>query len=242
MPVKTTVAEIQSRLKKLANARDASFLQRFFKTGPGEYGCGDRFRGIRVPVLRQLARQYRGITVTQARQLLRSRFHEDRLLALFVLVHLFSKGDSGTRVGIYRLYLKNTGCINNWDLVDASAEHIVGPFLCDTDRRPLYRLARSSSLWERRIAILATFHFIKRGDFAETLKIARLLLSDKEDLIWKAVGWMLREVGKRRRGILTDALQNNAARDAALRHREVSRSQAAALSEGRSLRRLRVGS
>ncbi len=197
MPVKTTVAEIQSKLEKLANARDASFLQRLFKTGPGEYGCGDRFRGIRVPVLRQLARQYRGITVTQARQLLRSRFHEDRLLALFILVHLFSKGDSSTRAAIYRLYLKNTGCINNWDLVDASAEHIVGPFLCDTDRRPLYRLARSSSLWERRIAILATFHFIKRGDFAETLKIARLLLSDKEDLIWKAVGWMLREVGKR---------------------------------------------
>ncbi|HLQ50171.1 MAG TPA: DNA alkylation repair protein [Terriglobales bacterium] len=197
MPVKTTVGEIQNRLEKLANARNASFLQRFFKTGPGEYGCGDRFRGIRVPVLRQLARQYRGITVTQARRLLRSRFHEDRLLALFILVHLFSKGDSNIRVGIYRLYLKNIGCINNWDLVDASAEHIFGPFLCDTDRRPLYRLVRSSSLWERRIAILATFHFIKRGYFAETLKIARLLLNDKEDLIWKAVGWMLREVGKR---------------------------------------------
>lgn len=195
--MKTRVAEIQNRLAKLANPRDASFLQRFFKTAPGEYGCGDCFRGIRVPVLRKLAREYKGLTVAQAGQLLRSRFHEDRLLALFLLVGLYARAGENARAAIYRLYLERTDCINNWDLVDCSAEHIVGPFLCESDRRPLYRLARSSNLWERRIAILATFHFIKRGDFSETLKLARLLLRDEEDLIWKAVGWMLREVGKR---------------------------------------------
>jgi 3-methyladenine DNA glycosylase AlkD len=193
----STVAEIRGRLKKLENPKDAAFLQRFFKTAPGEYGHGDRFRGIRVPVLRRLARDYPDITVAQAAQMLRSRFHEDRLLALFLLVRLYARADERGRAAIYRLYLANTHCINNWDLVDCSAEHIVGPFLDQSERRPLYRLARSKRLWERRIAILATFHYIKRHDFTDTLKIARLLLADQEDLIWKATGWMLREVGNR---------------------------------------------
>jgi 3-methyladenine DNA glycosylase AlkD len=195
--MKALVAEIRGRLEELENPRDAAFLQRFFKTGPGEYACGDRFRGIRVPVLRKLVRECKDITVAQAAQLLRSRFHEDRLLALFLLVRLYSKADQKGRAAIYRLYLAHTHCINNWDLVDCSAEHIVGPFLNDADRRPLYRLARSNSLWERRIAILATFHYIKHRDFTDTLQIAGMLLGDKEDLIWKATGWMLREVGKR---------------------------------------------
>ena len=192
-----TVAEIQRELARLADHRTALSSQRFFKTGHGEYGEGDLFRGIRVPVLRRLARQYRSITLPDTVELLRSPFHEDRLLALFLFVSLYGRGDQVTRAKIYAVYLKNTDFINNWDLVDASAEHIVGDFLWEKDRQPLYHLAQSSDLWERRIAIMATFHFIKRGEFSETLRLARMLLTDQEDLIHKAVGWMLREVGKR---------------------------------------------
>lgn len=133
----------------------------------------------------------------EAEQLLDSRFHEDRLLALFILIGHFKRGDERTRAGIASLYLAKTSRINNWDLVDASAEHIPGAFLWDKDRAPLYSLSRSKSMWERRISIIATFHFIRRGDFADTLAISENLLNDREDLIHKAVGWMLREVGKR---------------------------------------------
>lgn len=193
----TVVAEIQKKLAKLADPRRAIASQRFFKTGPGEYGEGDIFRGIRVPVLRRLSREYQAITLPEAEQLLRSSFHEDRLLALLLWVRLYSRGDRLMRRKIYSLYLKNARFINNWDLVDSSAEHVVGAFLWDKDRERLYQLAKSKNLWERRIAIIATFHFIKRGEFDETLKLAQKLLSDGEDLIHKAVGWMLREVGKR---------------------------------------------
>ena len=191
------LAELQKRLKALGDPRAAAAARRFFKTGPGEYGEGDRFRGIRVPVLRGLAKEYQSITPPEAVRLLGSTFHEDRLLALLLLVRLYSRGDEAARGEIYRLYLKNTRLINNWDLVDSSAEQIVGAFLRDRPRAPLRRLAKSQDLWERRIAVLATFHFVKRGEFGETLAVARALLSDPEDLIHKAVGWMLREVGKR---------------------------------------------
>jgi 3-methyladenine DNA glycosylase AlkD len=191
------VAKIQKELAKLADPQTALFSQRYFKTGPGEYAAGDLFRGIRVPVLRRLSKEYQSITLPEAEQLLMSSFHEDRLLALLLLVRLYYKGNEVTRSKIYDIYLKNTRFINNWDLVDLSAEHIVGAFLWDKGRKPLYRLARSRSLWERRIAVMATFHLVKRGEFRETLKVAQVLLSDSEDLIHKAVGWMLREVGKR---------------------------------------------
>lgn len=191
------LAKIQEELAELADPQTASFSQRFFKTGPGEYAAGDLFRGIRVPVLRRLAKEHQNITLSEAEQLLRSPYHEDRLLALLLLVRLYAKGNEGTRAEIYQMYLENTRFINNWDLVDSSAEYIVGAFLWDKERQPLYDLARSSSLWERRIAVMATFHFVKRGEFGETLKMAQGLLSDREDLIHKAVGWMLREVGKR---------------------------------------------
>lgn len=191
------LAKIQEELAELADPQTASFSQRFFKTGPGEYAAGDLFRGIRVPVLRRLAKEHQNITLPEAEQLLRSPSHEDRLLALLLLVRLYAKGNEGTRAEIYQMYRENTRFINNWDLVDSSAEHIVGAFLWDKERQPLYDLARSSSLWERRIAVMATFHFVKRGEFGETLKMAQGLLSDREDLIHKAVGWMLREVGKR---------------------------------------------
>jgi 3-methyladenine DNA glycosylase AlkD len=189
--------ELQRQLKTLSDPTTAVFLQRFFKTGPGEYAEGDLFRGIRVPALRKLARQYDVLTLAETKKLLRSPHHEDRLLALLILTRAYGRGDDGVRENIFDLYLKNTRFINNWDLVDASAGPIVGAFLWDKKRDVLYRLAKSRNLWERRIAIISTFHFIKRGELRDTLSIAEILLSDKEDLIHKAVGWMLREVGKR---------------------------------------------
>ncbi len=188
---------VQKELRRLADKEIAEHSRRFFKTGKGQYGEGDRFLGIRVPALRKLAREHRGVSVEEARRLLESRFHEERLLALFLLVGIFKKADDKGKRDIYTLYLANTRFINNWDLVDCSAEHIVGAYLRGTDRQPLYDLAVSDSLWERRISIMSTFHFIKHNEFADTLRIAEILLADKEDLIHKAVGWMLREVGKR---------------------------------------------
>ncbi|MBI5592592.1 MAG: DNA alkylation repair protein [Deltaproteobacteria bacterium] len=188
---------IQSQLAGLSNPEDGAFLQRYFKTGPGQYGEGDLFRGIRVPVLRKLSRAHQDISLELAERLLHSAYHEDRLLALLILVRNYANSSDSERAGIYTLYLDNTRFINNWDLVDTSAEHIVGAYLNGKSREPLYQLARSRSLWERRIAILATFHFIKQGKFDETLGIAEILLTDKQDLIHKAVGWMLRETGKR---------------------------------------------
>jgi 3-methyladenine DNA glycosylase AlkD len=172
-------------------------LQRFFKTNDGQYGEGDRFIGVRVPVLRQLCRDCRGASLAQIQRLLRSRVHEERALALLLLVDAFSRADDRGRRAIYDFYLSNTRFINNWDLVDASAEHIVGAWLRERSRTPLTRLARSASLWERRIAIVGTYHFIKRGEVEETFRIADLLLGDPHDLIHKATGWMLREAGKR---------------------------------------------
>ena len=181
----------------LSDPPRASFAKSFFKTGPGEYGEGDMFRGIRVPVLRSLAREHQSLSLAEVKKLLQSAYHEDRLLALLILVRIYSRGDSSLKSDVYDLYSRSARRINGWDLVDASAEHIVGAYLWDKDRVPLQRLAESNNLWSRRIAIMATFHFIKRGEFVETLKIAGILLADREDLIQKAVGWMLREVGKR---------------------------------------------
>jgi 3-methyladenine DNA glycosylase AlkD len=189
--------EITERLLALGNKEHAAVSQKFFKTGPGQYGEGDIFIGIKVPVLRKLAKEFPDLSLEDIRIILRSKYHEQRLFALIVMVSQFTKGDQTKRERIYQLYLKNTPFINNWDLVDTSAPYIVGPYLYEKSRAPLYQLARSDSLWERRIAIMSTFHYIKNDDFADTLKIARILLYDPEDLIHKAVGWMLREIGKR---------------------------------------------
>jgi len=194
---KDRILSIHKELRRLANKEIAEHSQRFFKTGEGQYGQGDKFLGIRVPVLRKLARQCRRISIEEACRLLKSKFHEERLLALILLVDVFKKADNESKRAIHNLYLENTKFINNWDLVDNSAEHIVGAYLRDGDKRPLYELAVSDMLWERRIAIMSTFHYIKHKEFADTLKIAEILLADKEDLIRKAVGWMLREIGKR---------------------------------------------
>lgn len=192
----STLAAV-AELTSSANSEDALFLQRFFKTGPGQYGEGDRFLGIRVPVLRRLARKYGDLPLDDVRELLHSPFHEARLLALLILVRSYDRADPALRRQVYTLYLANTAWINNWDLVDLSAEHVVGRHLEGRSLRPLVRLARSDDLWERRISILATHYFIKLGTFEPTLDVARRLLQDRHDLIHKAVGWMLREVGKR---------------------------------------------
>ena len=196
----TSARAALSALMALGNAGAAQFATRFFKTGKGQYGEGDRFLGIRVPVLRSVVRDFRDAGLEVALPLLKSGWHEARAMGLMLLVRLYQRGDENTRRRIYRLYLNSTKLINNWDLVDMSAEHIVGAWLDGKPaerRRVLGRLASSKSLWERRMAVLATFHYIKKGEAAETLRVAKLLLKDEEDLIQKAVGWMLREVGKR---------------------------------------------
>jgi 3-methyladenine DNA glycosylase AlkD len=201
-----TIAMIVKNLEALSNPGAALFAQRFFKTGPGEYGEGDLFRGIRIPVLRKLSRTLDGTPLPEVILLLASVFHEDRLLALLMLIRRYERGDESTREQVYHLYLANTRFINNWDLVDVSAEHIVGSYLLHRPRTPLYLLAGSKTLWDRRISITATFHFIRRGEFHDTLALAETLLSDREELLHKATGWMLREVGKRNLGALEDFL------------------------------------
>jgi len=189
--------DARNRLRKLGSREKAEIAQGFFKTGPGEYGEGDVFLGVRAPELRGLAKEFQDLPRKEIKILLRSEVHEERALALLILVRTYPKGDPKERKHIYDFYMDHLRFINNWDLVDLSAEHVVGAFLWDKSGKPLFRLARSKNLWERRVSILATFHYIKRNQFSETLKIAKMLLSDEEDLIHKAVGWMLREVGKR---------------------------------------------
>lgn len=188
---------IQKHLRSIANPEIAHTSQRFFKTAPGQYGEGDIFLGIKVPTLRSLIKEFRGTPPNTISSLLKSKFHEERLFALLLLIDFFQRGDEDAKQSAYDLYLSHTANINNWDLVDVSAPHIVGDFLANRSRQPIHQLVKSSSLWERRIAIVSTFHFIRRNDFSDTLLVAKLLLPDTHDLIHKAVGWMLREVGKR---------------------------------------------
>ena len=192
-----SLEDIQKKLKHLRNKEKTKIHQRFFKTGPGEYGEGDVFIGVTVPELRKLAKEHKTANPSEIKKLLCSQIHEERLLSLFLLIYRYSRGDGSEKKRIYELYLKNTKFINNWDLVDSSAGHIVGAFLFDKSKKPLYGLVKSENLWERRISIISTFYFIKHNQFSDTLKIAKILLSDTGDLIHKAVGWMLREVGKR---------------------------------------------
>lgn len=193
------VTSILEELKAMGDPVKAEHSLRFFKTGPGEYGEGDKFLGIRVPPQRALAKRYRQATREDALNLLTNEYHEARLTALFLLVNLYNKADSRGREQIYNDYLSHVRFINNWDLVDSSALQIVGHFLFDRDRSALYELARSEDLWERRISIIASFYFIRQYEFDDTFKISDILLNDREDLIHKAVGWMLREVGNKSR-------------------------------------------
>jgi 3-methyladenine DNA glycosylase AlkD len=203
---------IERRLRSLADATIAEGHLRFFKCAPGQYGEGDAFLGINVPTLRTLSKEFTPAPVAELFTLLQSRWHEARLLALMILVRKHERGDEATREEIYRSYLANTHRINNWDLVDASAPSIVGAHLLERDRAPLHELAKSESLWERRIAIVATQHFIRHDDFDDTLRVAEILLDDPHDLIHKASGWMLREVGKRNQPLLERFLHKHAKR------------------------------
>jgi 3-methyladenine DNA glycosylase AlkD len=191
------VEDVESVLGRLADPERKGLLQRFFKTGAGQYGEGDRFQGITVPQIRAVARRCADLPRSQIIRILRSPIHEQRLLALLLMVRQVERGEEADRKAIYRLYLANTSFINNWDLVDVSAPHIVGGWLAERSRAPLRKLARSKSVWERRIAVMATLRFIQQGESADALDICRLLLEDRHDLIHKATGWMLREVGKR---------------------------------------------
>ncbi len=190
--------DIHRRTLKLADKKKAAQMQKYFKTGKGQYAEGDLFWGISVPELRELAKDYAPlINLVEISILIKSEVHEKRLLSLLFLVQKYKRADQATQKKIYEFYIKNTEYINNWDLVDLSAYHIVGAFLFNQDKDMLYVLAESKNIWERRIAMIATYHFIKQSSFNHTLRLAKILVNDPEDLIHKAVGWMLRELGKK---------------------------------------------
>ncbi|MEV4758590.1 DNA alkylation repair protein [Micromonospora sp. NPDC049559] len=195
-----TSADVRHELARLADPGRAASVSRFLQMVPGGYGEGDRAIGVTVPDQRRVAGRYwRDLSLVETTELLTSGVHEERLTALFILVRKFAKGDEEERGRVYGTVLANTGSINNWDLVDSSAPYIVGPWLVDKDRSVLDRLAGSDLVWDRRIAVMATFAFIKAGDFQCTFRLADRLLHDPHDLLHKAVGWMLREVGNRDR-------------------------------------------
>ena len=189
--------QIKRALSQLSDPEKAKLLSGFFKTSKGQYGEGDVFLGIPVPEQRKVAKRYTNLTLNNLQELLNSKYHEHRFTALVILISKYRKADASGKKEIYNFLLKNTDNVNNWDLVDLSAPRIIGEYLVDKDRSILYKLAKSKSLWERRIAILSTFKFIDNNDFEDALNISELLLHDEHDLIHKAVGWALREIGKR---------------------------------------------
>ena len=190
---------LKKELKRLENPEQARILSKFFKTGKGEYGEGDIFLGIKVPEQRKVAKKYTDLPLKDTQTLLNSKIHEHRLTALLILVDKYQKSDNKTQ--IVNNYLKNTKKVNNWDLVDLSAPQILGNYLLDKNKSILHKLAKSKNLWEKRIAIVSTWTFIRNNQFNDTLKISEILLNDKHDLIHKAVGWMLREVGKKNQAL-----------------------------------------
>jgi len=195
--MKNKIEEVKKRLRQFARKDKANTLQRFFKTGPGEYGEGDIFIGVMVPQIRLTAKEFSDLSLSDLRRLISSEIHEERLTALLILVHQYKKGDESHKEKIYNFYFRSKKHINNWDLIDLTAEHIVGAYLLDKDKSILYDLAKSENLWGRRISMLSCFHYIKKESFETALEISEILLNDEHDLIQKAVGWMLREIGKR---------------------------------------------
>ncbi len=202
---------LQKDLRKFAKKDRAIVSQRFFKTGVGQYGEGDIFVGATVPECREVAKKYFDLSLSDLKALLYSKIHEERLIALFILVYQFEKGDKKIKEKLYKFYLANAKQVNNWDLVDTSAHKIVGAYLLENpkEKKILEKLANSKNLWERRISIIATFQFIKTGELNESFKIAEMLMYDKHDLIHKAVGWMLREVGKKDKKALVSFLNKH---------------------------------
>ena len=211
--------QLKKELKKLSDPKQAKILQGFFKTGKGEYGEGDIFLGVKVPIQRKVVAGFRYLLRKDIKELLNSKIHEYRMTALLILIDQYEKADEYEKKTIFNFYLLNSKNINNWDLVDISAPKIVGDYLMNKPRNILYELAKSQpkagspwakkNLWQRRIAIISTFTFIRNNDFNDTLKISRMFLSDEHDLIHKAVGWMLREVGKRDQKIEEEFLKKH---------------------------------
>jgi 3-methyladenine DNA glycosylase AlkD len=204
-----TGQDLRNRLLALGDPARAEASARFFKTGPGESGEGLRFLGLDAATSRGLAKEFRTLSLGELETSLQSEWHDERGVALLVLTLQFPKADAPGQKEIYDLYLANTARVNSWALVDCSAPHIVGAYLFERSRKPLTKLAKSKSLWERRIAMVATQYFIRKNDFADTLRIATVLLKDREDLIHKAVGWMLREVGDRAEPLLETFLREH---------------------------------
>lgn len=197
-------------LEEFADKEKAEIYQRFFKTGKGEYGEGDVFIGLTMPLQRSIAKRYLNLSLNKIQELLKSKIHEHRMTGLIILTEKYKRAKtSEDKENIFGFYLNNSKNINNWDLVDVTCPHIVGNFLLDKDRRILYDLVNSKNLWEKRIAIVSTFAFIREDDFEDALTISELLLDDEHDLIHKAVGWMLREVGKRDEETLKKFLKGN---------------------------------
>ena len=205
----TSINQIKRELRQKGDPLRVEHSKRFFKTGKGQYGEGDVFLGLRVPEMREIAKKYKDLPLQSIKVLLNSKIHEERLIALLILVYKFAK-ENERRNDIYAFYIKNLKWVNNWDLVDLSAPKIVGEYLLNKNRKVLYKLAKSKNLWERRIAIVATFAFIKNNDLVDTIKIGQLLLDDKHDLIHKAVGWAWREVGKKDLKVLEHFLDKHA--------------------------------
>lgn len=203
-----SINDLKKELKEKSNLEKAKFLQRFFKTGKGEYAEGDKFIGITVPVLRKLSKKYKDLSFPELKKLITSKIHEERLISLFILIIQFEKGDEKVKERIYKFYLEHLKGVNNWDLVDLSAPNIIGVSLINKEKNILYEFAKSNDLWKKRISILSTFQFIKNYQFEDTLAISEILLNDKHDLIHKAVGWMLRETGKRNLKVEEDFLKS----------------------------------
>jgi len=201
------IQKIRKELKSLKNHEKAKVLQRYFKTGKGEYGEGDIFLGLTSEQIKNVAKKYPSLDLPELKKLLSGKIHEERVCALRILTIKYKKADEKEKKLIVDFYLKNSKGINNWDLVDLSCYPILGDHLLDKDKKNLYRLARSKNLWQRRIAIISTYAFIRQNKFDDTIKIAKVLLKDQHDLIQKAVGWMLREVGKRDKKILINFLK-----------------------------------
>ncbi len=192
-----SLESLRKDLKKVSNKNKAKLLQRFFKTGKGEYGEGDIFLGITVPIQRKIAKKYLAINILAIQSLLDSQIHEERLIALLILSENYKSSNEEQKYQIINFYLQNAKKINNWDLVDLSAPNILGNYLLEKPKDILYPFAKSQNLWEKRIAIISTFAFIRNNQFQDALKISEILINDSHDLIHKAVGWMLREIGKR---------------------------------------------
>lgn len=194
---KTKVLDLENKILKLANKEKAKLLSRYFKTAKGQYGEGDVFLGLTVPLQRQLAKDYTHLSFSDLQKLLNSKYHEFRLIALIILVNKFNQGQKLEKKDVVEFYIKNLKNINNWDLVDLSCYNIIGAYLFDKDRDILYKLANSKHLWSKRVAIVSSLYFIRRNDLNDIFKLSTILLSDEHDLIHKAVGWMLREAGKK---------------------------------------------